>query len=65
MTSEEELKRLKELLIQACNMFPPSQPDNLPSGPPELIHGYRVGYCNGWVAYRQQLKKLVFPSGNT
>jgi hypothetical protein len=61
MTPEEELKQLKELLKQATNMFPPSNPDNLPSGPPELVHGYRVGFSNGWVAYRQHLKKLIFP----
>jgi hypothetical protein len=63
VTPEEELKHLKELLVQATNLFPPPNPDNLPSGPPELVHGYRTGYSNGWVAYRQHLKKLIFPQG--
>lgn len=65
MTPEEELKELKERLNQAMNMFPPTIPDNLPTGPPELVHGYRVGYSNGFVAYRQMLKRLIYPTGNT
>ena len=65
MTPEEELKALKQLLLQATNMVPPTNVTNLPSGPAELIHGYTVGFANGWVSYRQQLKKLVFPEQHT
>jgi hypothetical protein len=61
MTPEEELKQLKQLLLQVCNMVPPTNVTNLPLGPAELVHGYRVGYANGWVHYRQQLKKTIFP----
>lgn len=62
MTPEEELKQLKQLLLQISNMAPPTNVQNLPSGPPELVHGYRVGYANGFVAYRQALKRLIYPN---
>lgn len=65
MTPEQELKELKQLLVQITNMHPPTNPENMPSGNPELVHGYKVGYANGWVHYRQLIKKLVFPSGGT
>ena len=65
MTPEEELKQLKQLLLQATNISQPPKMDNIPSGPNELVHGYKVGYVNGWTHYRQYIKKIVFPSGNT
>ena len=58
----DELTRLRQLLSQISNMPPPT-PTNMPSGPEHLKKGYEVGWVNGWVAYRQALKRALYPSG--
>ncbi len=62
MTDEE----LKKLITELVNIEPPKDDiPNMPSGPPEFAHAYKVGFLNGWIAYRQAAKKKAFPPGNT
>lgn len=58
---KQELDRLKQIHAAFFRIQPPSAPPNCPSGPPELIHGYKVGFANGWVAFRQQFKTALNP----
>jgi hypothetical protein len=60
---KQELDRIRDIHKAFFTIHPPSIPENLPSGPPELVHGYKVGFANGWVAFRQQLKKALHPEG--
>lgn len=57
-----ELERLQQILAEISNM-PPPNPTNTPSGPEQLTVGYKAGWVNGWVAYRQAIKRIVYPSG--
>ena len=57
-----ELERLQKILAEIANMPPPT-PTNMPSGPDQLVIGYKAGWNNGWVAYRQAIKKLLYPQG--
>lgn len=61
-----EIERLQsqQKIVANWPVPPPIEFQNLPSGPPELVHGYKVGYSNGWIAFRQALKKYLYPSGN-
>ena len=62
MTDDE----LKKLIVELTNLEPPKDDiPNLPSGPPEFTHAYRVGFLNGWAAYRQAAKKKANPPKNT
>lgn len=57
-----EIERLRKILAAISNLVPPT-PTNTPSGPDLLVHGYKVGWSNGWVAYRQAIKRILFPGG--
>jgi hypothetical protein len=57
-----ELERLQQILAEIANLPPPS-PTNMPTGPEQLANGYKVGWINGWVAYRQAIKRIVYPQG--
>lgn len=60
--TEDELKKLIQEII---NLEPPKDNEipNMPSGPPDFAHAYRVGFLNGWIHYRQKAKKIVSPPG--
>jgi hypothetical protein len=61
---KQELARIKNIHHAFFTLSAPINPENLPSGPPELVHGYKVGFANGWTAFRRQLKRAVHPEGN-
>ena len=58
-----EINRLRSLLVNICNWPIPETFVNLPSGPQAIIDAYKVGYINGWIQYRQTIKKFIFPGG--
>ena len=61
MTPEEELKQLKDLLVQATNELPPCGVGLPHFGNDMKSQDYRKGFTEGWIAYRQKLKRLIFP----
>ena len=60
MSDQDEIKRLKALIVTISNLDEEAI-KNCPSGPPDLVRGYRVGYSNGWVEYRHRIKRLLYP----
>lgn len=59
---EKELNELKLKINQAVN-WAPIAPESCPSAPEELVRGYRVGWSNSWIAYRQMMKRLFYNEG--
>lgn len=62
---DKEINRLRSILEGICNWPLPEETQilNIPKGAPELVHMYKIGFSNGWVQYRQTIKKFIYPGG--